>query len=228
MTGVALRPGAGPPVQDADVEIRGLLHDLGHQMMTLSLLAETVRDDSTLSGSSRQRMELVMQEMIRIVDVIKDSMPHGPAEVVCAAPSVIDVRRLAGEVSQLAQLAYDTSVVLCPGSPAVLRIGPTLLWRVLANLVDNAVRAAGPHGTVEIRVEQKLDTVIEVIDSGAGFGSAPCGVAGIGLTVVEQLLQVEGGTLDMATAESGGTCARVSFSLDREYRRAPLDTGAWH
>jgi len=228
MTVLALRPGTAPPVQDGDVEFRGLMHDLGHQMMTLSLLAETVRDDSTLSGSSRQRMELVMQGMIRIVDVITDSTRAGPAGVVCTAPSIIDVRRLAGEVSQLAQLAYDTSVVLCPGSPAVLRIGPTLLWRVLANLVDNAVRAAGPDGTVEIRVEQKLDTVIEVIDSGAGFGSGPPGVAGIGLTVVEQLLQVEGGTLDLAAAESGGTCARVSFSGDREYRRSPPNAGAWH
>ncbi len=228
MTGVALRPGTSVPAQDGDVEFRGLLHDLGHQMMTLSLLAETVRDDSTLSGSSRQRMELVMQEMMRIVDVITDCMPAGQAGVVCASPSIIDVRRLAGEVSQLAQLAYDTSVVLCPGSPAVLRIGPTLLWRVLANLVDNAVRAAGPDGTVEIRVEQKLDTVIEVIDSGGGFGSGPRGVAGIGLTVVEQLLEAEGGTLDMAAAESGGTCARVSFSLEREYRMAPLNAGPWH
>jgi signal transduction histidine kinase len=228
MTGVSLRQGPGAPAHEGEIEFRGLLHDLGHQMMTLSLLAETVRDDSTLSGSSRQRMELVMQEMFRIVDVITDSMPAESAGTVGGTPGIVDVRRLAAEVAQLATLAYDTDVVVGEGRPAVLRISGTLLWRVLANLVDNAVRAAGPDGAVEIRVDQELDTVIEVTDSGPGFGSGPRGTAGIGLTVVRQLLEAEGGRLEVTPADSGGTCARISFSLEREYRKMPLSAGTWH
>ena len=143
MTELALQPHRQVP-NSGDLEVRGLLHDLGHQMMTLSLLAEAVRDDSALSADSRQRMDLVMQEMFRIVDIIADCRTTGAAAGAPGDASVIDIRQLADEVAQLAGLAYETRVTVQPGRTAMLRVRATLLWRVLANLVDNAVRAAGP------------------------------------------------------------------------------------
>jgi signal transduction histidine kinase len=193
---------------DSELDVRGLLHDLGHQLMTLSLLADSVRDDSALSADSRQRMELVMQEMFRIVDIIADAMPRDARP---AAPSPVDIRVLADEVAQLADLAYDTAVIVAPGGPAVMHISASVMWRVLANLVDNAVRAAGPAGRVTIRIEQELDTALEVTDNGPGPGAGQPGVAGLGLTVVRQLLDSADGHLDICEAPAGGTCVRVTF-----------------
>ena len=172
MTEATSLPRPVAPADSGALEFRGLLHDLGHQMMTLSLLAEAVRNDTTLSAVSRQRIDLVMQEMFRIVDVITDCTADagGPADGGRGASGGVDIRRLAAEVAQLAGVAYQTRVSLRPGRPAVLRVSGTLMWRVLANLVDNAVRAAGPDGTVEIRISQERDTVIEVVDDGPGFG----------------------------------------------------------
>lgn len=203
---------------DGELSVRGLLHDLGHQMMTLSLLAESVRDDSALSAESRQRMELVMQEMFRIVDIIADSMP---TDVSPAAPGTVDIRLLADEVAHLAGLAYATSVTVEPGEPAVIRVGASVLWRVLANLVDNAVRAAGPDGRVDIKIEQRFATVLEVTDNGPGFGAGAAGMAGLGLTVVRELLDSVGGRLEVSDAPGGGARVRVSFPLDRQSRLAP-------
>ena len=168
MTEATSLPRPVAPADSGALEFRGLLHDLGHQMMTLSLLAEAVRNDTTLSAVSRQRIDLVMQEMFRIVDVITDCTADagGPADGGRGASGGVDIRRLAAEVAQLAGVAYQTRVSLRPGRPAVLRVSGTLMWRVLANLVDNAVRAAGPDGTVEIRISQERDTVIEVVDDG--------------------------------------------------------------
>ncbi len=165
-----LARGAPAIAADDGLSVRGLLHDLGHQMMTLSLLADSVREDSALSAESRQRMELVMQEMLRILDIIADAMPTDPR---LPAAGAVDIRLLANEVANLAGLAYATTVIVEPGGPAVIRMGASLMWRVLANLVDNAVRAAGPRGRVDIRIEQGLDTVLEVTDNGPGFGGDP-------------------------------------------------------
>jgi signal transduction histidine kinase len=206
---------------EGELTFRGLMHDLGHQMMTLSLLADSVRDDSALSADSRHRMELVMQEMFRIVDVIADSIVPGAGPPV---PAAIDLRELAGDVAQLAGLTYDTTVTVEPGRPALIRIGSTQLWRVLVNLVDNAARAAGPGGKVTIGIEQGRDTIIEVTDNGQGFGGGPAGAAGLGLTVVRQLLDAVGGRLEVTNAPGRGTCMRVILGLEREPRLASAGT----
>ena len=204
---------AGPALADAadsEVKVRGLLHDLGHELMTLSLLADSVREDNALSADSRQRMELVMQEMLRIADIIADSVPtHAPAE----PPGQIDVRALANDVAQLAGFAYDTTVTVAPGQPAIVQIRASLMWRVLANLVDNAVRAAGPGGRVDIRIEHELGIVLEITDNGPGFGAGRAGEAGLGLTVVRQLLRTAGGHLDVAETPDGGARVRVTLGL---------------
>ena len=151
-------------------------------------------------------------------------------------------RRMAGEARQAVSTsaAWRPRLPSWPGWPtrlayrcgpdgqAVLRVSGTLMWRVLANLVDNAVRAAGPDGTVEIRISQERDTVIEVVDDGPGFGGGPPGTAGLGLSVVRRLLEAEDGRLELAEPAGGGACARVVFSLEREYRVAPMSAGTWH
>ena len=209
---------------DREAEVRGLLHDLGHQVMTLSLLADSVCDDGALSATARQRMEIVKQEMFRIVELISDSMSPDAAP---ARAEMIDVRHVAGEVARLVSAAHGTAVTVQPGGPAVVWMNPSTLWRVLRNLVDNAVRAAGPGGQVRIGIEQKVQTVLEIADTGPGFGCGPSGSAGLGLTVVRNLLRASGGRLDIANDPEGGARVRVTFGHDPGYgRRRVLLAGA--
>ena len=218
------------PAADGEARIRGLLHDLGHQMMTLSLLAESVRDDRAMSAKSRRRMELVVQEMLRATDMINDSIAAENCRMGDPVASVVDVRDLAAEVAQLAGLAHETTITVRPdrSTRINIRISPTLLWRVLANLVDNSVRAAGPRGTVEISVEQDIDTVIEIADDGPGFGAGQRGMAGLGMSVVEQLLELAGGKLEVGGDPGGGTRVRVIFKPEPEYKLTPASAGTWH
>lgn len=215
---------APEPAAASELKVRGLLHDLGHQMMTLSLLADSVRGDSALSADSRQRMDLVLQEMFRIVDIIADAVPTETA----TPPGAVDIRALAIEVANLAHLAYNTEVTVQAGRPAVIRISAALIWRILANLVDNAVRAAGSEGHVDIRIEQELDTVLEITDDGPGLCGGPPGLAGLGLTVVRQLLDSADGRLEVTDVPAGGARVRVTFGLDREYQMLPAGAGPWH
>lgn len=202
-------PPASASASASELTIRGLMHDLGHQMMTLSLLMDSVRDDNALSAESRRRMDVVMQEMFRIVDVIADSIPARPR---LASPSAVDMRALASDVAYVAALAYDTTIVVEPGAPAFIPIGASVLWRVLGNLVDNAVRAVGPGGRVDIRIHRDVDTVLEIADDGPGFGGDPPHVAGLGLTVVRHLLASAGGRLDVSNGTGGGGRVRVTFA----------------
>ena len=90
---------------------------------------------------------------------------------------------------------------------------PVLLWRVLTNVVDNAARAAGPGGRVEISVAMLAEppprAVLEVLDNGPGFGHGPPGAASLGLGVVTSLLESCGGRLDVQAPAGGGALVRI-------------------
>jgi signal transduction histidine kinase len=208
--------------------IRGLLHDLGHQLMTLSLLAESIRADADVSPESAHRMELVRQETFRAIDMITDHMSVTDPDGQDADPDPVDIRDLAGQAAQLAELAYGATVVLLPGRPTFIGISPCTLWRVLSNLVDNAARSAGPGGRVEISVRQETDTVIDILDDGPGFGRAPGGTEGLGLSVVRQLVETADGRLEVADRPEAGTRVRVVFCRQRDHAMVPACAGTWH
>jgi signal transduction histidine kinase len=207
--------------------IRGLLHDLGHQLMTLSLLTESVRSDDAIPGESRRRIELVKQEMFRAMDMITDHLALEDSSPEADGPDPLDIRELAGQAAQLAELAYGATIELLPGQPAAVRVSPAAAWRILSNLVDNAARSAGPDGHVEISVRHEVDTVIDVLDDGPGIGQAPSGMAGLGLSVVRQLVDAAGGQLEVSERPGGGTRARVVFCPQRECANVSPRAGSW-
>jgi signal transduction histidine kinase len=199
--------------------IQGVLHDLGHQMMTVSMLAESLQsalpaDEQSESGSdARRQAALVAQETMRALTMIAGSV--APAGQVLApravAEQLVDVRELAARVARLTELDGLSSVRLTPGPAAFMKADPAVVWRVLTNLVGNAVRAAGPAGHVEIGISRGTGTIIEVCDDGPGFGEGPAGMAGRGLAVVADLLAATGGGLEVLSGHGGGTCARATF-----------------
>jgi signal transduction histidine kinase len=203
-------------VSEGDSGIRDVLHDLGHQMMTVSLLAEAL--DSVLpegeqaGEAARRQAALIAHETVRAMNMIADVVVAAPAaQPGSTGPQLIDVRELAAEVVRLGQLRYAASVQLQPGPAVFMSVDPMLVWRVLTNLADNAARAAGPDGHVVIRIGRAAGTVIEVTDDGDGFGSGPHGLAGRGLSLVAQLVAATGGELDVQPGSDGGSRVRATF-----------------
>jgi signal transduction histidine kinase len=197
--------------------LRGLLHDIGHEITTLSYLVEAVRGDTALPEDSGYRLELLAMELSRLTEIIRDGLSRGTG----SPPGPVPVRDLAGQLTRLAQAAYPAEVTLLPGPDATAEVSPVLLWRVLSNLVDNAVRAAGPRGRVTVAVRQEGTAVVEVADDGPGFGSAPKGEASLGLDVVVSLLEASGGSLDVRERGGGGTLVRMTLPGQAGAPRVP-------
>ena len=187
--------------------LRGLLHDLGHEVTTLSYLVEAVRGDTALPADSGYRLELLSLELSPLRDIIR----HGLAGDGASDAGPVNVRDLAAQLANLAQAAYEADVTLLPGPAAVVTISPVLLWRVLSNVVENAARAAGRTGTVTVAIRQAGTTVIDVTDNGPGFGAGPPGLASLGLEVVTALLESCGGALAVQAPPQGGTSVLVAL-----------------
>jgi signal transduction histidine kinase len=212
----------GPDRRAADgnelITVRGWLHDLGHDLTTLSYLVEVIHADPALSAESAARVSLVSRELSRLLDAVAREMFD---DHVAGLIEAVDVRVLAGQVAELATAVHATPVVLRAGPEVKLRVNPTLLWRVLSNVVDNAARATSPDGQVELAINGAGDCVIDVIDNGPGFRHGPPGLAALGLRVVSSLLGSCGGTLEVHSPEGGGTRVRMTFPGQ------PVEGTAW-
>jgi signal transduction histidine kinase len=201
------------PADPADLEVRelrelrGVVHDIGNGLSTMVLLLEAARAGTV---STFGLLELVEQEADRLLAVVhsgtRPAADAGPSEPVAVRGVVAPIARVAAHVG-------ETSVRVLPGGDVAARIDPAVLSRVVTNLVDNAVRAAGPAGRVRLGVHRAgsvgQDVVIDVVDDGPGFPFGPPGSSRLGLELVNRLLAACGGRLELHEAAPHGTRARV-------------------
>ena len=191
-------------------------------MTTLSYLVEAVRGDVDLPEDAGFRLELLSLEMTRLLDVIAHEIP-GREDA--AAVGEVSLRSLAGQVTQLARVAHEATVTLQPGPEVQIMASPVLLWRVLTNVVDNAARAAGPAGRVEITVGMLANAppqaLLQVQDNGPGFGHGPPGAASLGLGVVTRLLESCSGSMEVEGPADGGALVRLLIPVEPPPAAAP-------
>lgn len=182
-------------------ECRALLHDVGHGLATLSLLLEAAREGAPTPVN--QLFELIEQETARLLAFVHSDSCHAPS----AEP--VSVRGVLDQIVVLAELSRSTSVTLLAGVDVHLHTDAALLWRVVANVIDNAVRAAGSNGSVEVSAIRERDVIIEVVDDGPGFRRGPPGKANLGLDIVKRSLSACGGRLEVHGVQPRGTRVRV-------------------
>ncbi|MGE4008626.1 ATP-binding protein [Pseudonocardia sp.] len=212
------RPDAGGEVE----ELRGLMHDVGHGLATLALLMESVRTTGDDAARRESLLAMVEQETARLSSLLHHrGGRHGQAE---------PVMPVLQRVVTFADQCGPASVTLT-GDPALPRLAdPTLLWRIVSNLVDNATRAAGHGGTVQVHAGARPGTrdglapglVVDGVDDGPGVGRGTSGVAGLGRGVGRRRVSSCGGPIDITAGSSGrGTRVRVTLPDAARARRAP-------
>lgn len=214
-------PAPAPP--GAERCLRGLLHDLGHGLAAVSYLAEGVRADGELSPAAADRLEVMSRELARLLDLVASG-------AVPAEPAPVELRDLLARLATVRARAGAPTLMVRPGAPVAVRADATAVWRMISNLVDNAMRAAGPGGVVELGVTRHPSpdataqrealgepgfasgtVTVEIVDDGPGFGSGPGGAEGLGLGIVTGLARECGARLHLDPAPLGGTRARLVF-----------------
>ncbi|MDT7742012.1 MAG: hypothetical protein QOE59_1090, partial [Actinomycetota bacterium] len=174
------------------------------ELATLSCLASAVRTDPALRPDSRRRLELLERKVERLQVLVG----LRAEETDDLELSLID---LVTEVVEPLTLGRTTASVTCASGDIRLHVDARSLWRLLANLVDNAVRAAGPGGRVRLVLREGPPPVIEVHDDGPGLGAGSPGHRGLGLPTSRALAVRCGAVLTFSTATGGGTVARIAF-----------------
>ncbi len=192
-------------------------HDVKHELSTIMLLASVLIDGDDIGEVSRSRARQILGEtrwlhqLLQAYDnlAISDIAVPNPSE-----PIRLDV--LAGDVVSSIQLSSFTRVSL-HAEPTCAHIDKLAFWRVLRNVVANAVCAAGPEGAVEVRIQNDRGwAVVEVDDDGPGFDSAQLSASSLGLGIVQELMSAWGGELEIRRGNLGGCRIRLRLPLSQQ------------
>jgi len=206
-------------------------HELRTPLMALSIQAEIAqqasddeeRKQSLLTlQSGVSRLSHLVQQLLTLARLEPENETrHQPVELQALCKStIVDHLKLA-EMNDIDIGLLSHRQVEIMGNPDTLRI-------LLNNLVDNAVRYTPRHGRVDLSVEMSPDNVIlEVLDSGPGIpveerarvmerfcrgSNQDIPGSGLGLSIVSQIAQQHGATVQLTEgANGGGLCVKVFF-----------------
>ena len=218
-------------------------HELRTPLTLLLAPLETLMQkfNRTLDGDTREVLSTMHSNGMRLLKLINDlldlvRLESGRLEVKHESLNVVDfVKGLASAARQVAddkRLRLETIVDPDLGSVIADR---DKLEKILLNLVFNALKFTPAGGKVELRAEKKEDAfIITVADTGMGISAKNLpfvfdrfwqadgtskrkyqGV-GIGLALVKELTEVQGGKVDVQSTEGKGT----TFTVRLPYQKA--------
>lgn len=182
-----------------------LCHDL-RQCLTAGLLLANLPTEETLDTQTLRRFEL-LRETLSHASALVDTLSEDPKP--CHRP--LDLGALTEKCVDAAGVGHRLGYTSDSWQPPVVLGDPVMIRRAIDNMIDNAVRAAGELGTVQVRVGCDLvDAWVEVGDNGPGFGQIEHGT-GQGMSVVTSAARSSGGHLTIASGPGPGTTVRLSF-----------------
>jgi two-component sensor histidine kinase len=247
----SLRPGSLPPPDSpARRELELGFHDLRVLLGIIVGYGANLRDgaDGALSETQRDHV-LKMIEAATDATVLLQQTMSASRTAALSVPAMqplgtqrlhVDITALAQSVVRMfARAASQRDIDLaCTGTQPIQLWGNGVhLKQVVANLVVNALKFAGPGGRVRVATRVGVGSQAEIVVSDTGPGvpveerdrifdhgvrlerDVGIGGTGIGLAVVRELVVVHhGGTVRVGDAEGGGAEFVVSLPLDRRSR----------
>ncbi|MGQ0618516.1 MAG: chemotaxis protein CheB [Panacagrimonas sp.] len=205
-----------------------LAHELRNPLAPIRNALEIIRATDGEPGavqSASTMMQRQIGQMVRLVDDLLD--------VSRITRGTIELRREPVDLATILTQAVEAVRPLClsrkqelnlslPQAPVVLHADPTRLAQIVGNLLNNAGKFTGRGGRIQLGAEcEDGEAVIRLRDNGVGISPEQLprifemfmqadttlersgGGLGIGLTLVRNLVQLHGGTIEVSSAGIG-------------------------
>ncbi len=220
-------------------ELRNPLAPLRNGLQIIKLAGNT---GQTLEAA-RSMMERQLGQMVRLVDDLLDvsRITRGKVELRLER---LDLRTVIQRAIETAQPWIENHqhklTVSLPDRPVCVDADPTRLAQVFSNLLNNAAKYTSEGGNIDLQVTILGDHVrVDVKDNGMGIPPAMLskvfdlftqidrtlersqGGLGIGLTLVQRLVELHGGNVK-ANSEGYGKGSQFSVTLPCVHQDEPL------
>jgi len=238
--------GAEARAQQAEERTRAFLADAAHELRTpiagVQAAAETLlHHDDQLDHEERQHLQvLLVREAERAGALISNLLTAARLDAgidLDLAP--VSLRTLVHSEIDRVRLVHPEVTVTMSGPEVVARADAAKVSSILRNVIDNAMRAAGPQGQVHVVVrEHDQFAITEIWDSGPGVPPSEreriferlvrldhgrandTGGSGLGLAIARGFARAHGG--DLTCEDPRGIGAMFRLVLPLEPRQAAL------
>ena len=212
-----------------------LAHELRNPLAPITNALHILRLEEGVPLRRERALGMVDRQVRHLVRLVDDLL-----EISRITRGKLELRKERIDVARIFHSALETSrpaieaaghelTVNAPNEPLLLEADPIRLSQVLANLLNNAARYTDPGGRIWLTAERDGgEVVVRVRDSGIGIpapmlprvfeiftqvepsrGSTHGGL-GIGLAIVQRLVEMHGGTVE---AESPGPGQGSTFTV---------------
>jgi len=206
--------------------VAGVAHEVRNPLFGISATIDAFEATHARSEELSQFSRRLRRELDRLSHLMQELLEYGRPRDTELVPSPL-AELLTDAAVQCAPLAEERGVRIDTRLPSELgsvAMNRQRLARVFRNLIENAVQHSERHVLVEV-LEEGGYARCSVADDGAGFAAEDLprvfepfftrrrGGTGIGLSIVQRIVEEHGGRVDAANRPEGGGIVTVRLPL---------------
>jgi PAS domain S-box-containing protein len=240
-TDITARKCAEADRKRAEAAMRAFFSNVSHEFRTpLTLLLSSIQETSNdpahpLSSAQRSQLDLAHHNAVRLLKLVNTLLDVSRIETgyIQAVYEPIDLATLTAELASSFESATTQAglqlVIDCPPLPQPVYVDRTMWEKIVLNLLSNAfkftfageirVRLASTSNAVELTVQDtgigiaatELPRLFERFYQVKGAKGRSFEGSGIGLSLVQELVKLHGGTIQVSSIAGEGSCFVVSI-----------------
>jgi signal transduction histidine kinase len=223
---------------EKDRILRVVAHDIRNPIAAIVSLTDLMMSDrSNYTEEQVEFLELIVEACTNALTLTKDILEVSTMNKDAMATEWVDINTLLSNCISLLRFKADEKkqeIILHPlDVPASLRINKEKIWRVINNLVVNAIKFSNSNSMIEVAaVELENEVLITIKDSGVGIpeqykdkvfdmftvakrlGTAGEKSFGLGLSICKQIIEAHGGTITFESKEGDGTTFYITLPFN--------------
>ncbi|RVU54057.1 sensor histidine kinase [Anaerosphaera multitolerans] len=201
-------------------------HELKTPITSIYGFAELLKNDMIPAEEDRvEFLNSIYNESKRLLELTDDIMKISKLEEGSELlKSKVDLKKLSEEVLfSFTKFAEDKSVKLHLKGEASIIANENMMWEMISNLVENAIKYNRENGEVTVELNEDGKVKIKVSDTGIGIPRAKqnriferfyrvdesrnkkTGGTGLGLSIVKHIVKNHGGEIKFKSKEGIGT-----------------------
>ncbi|GGS89921.1 sensor histidine kinase [Planobispora rosea] len=214
--------------------LRNVNHELRTPLTSIRSYLQLLRDGGLDEATERRFLGVIERNSDRLLDLLDELLLMASLNAHTAAFTPVRAN-----LSAIVRQAVETSAAKASNKDQALRMHAPAeveawadtgrLQHALVHVLDNAVKFTPSGGRIDVRVTADPAPAVEVHDTGIGIAPEDAGHVfedfyrgpeaevraisgtGVGLAIVEKIVELHGGTVRLESTPHEGTCVRITL-----------------